>query len=64
MAEGSNTGKIPRHKTSGKNGEGDKGGIQKGTHIPMTLTWKTVVLIPKVGIYYRGIGLVEVIWKF
>ena len=25
--------------------------------------WQAVVLIPKGGQYYRGIGLVEVIWK-
>ena len=26
-------------------------------------TWKAVVLIPKGGGEYRGIGLVEVVWK-
>ena len=26
-------------------------------------TWQAVVLIPKGGKYYRGIGLVEVMWK-
>ena len=26
-------------------------------------TWQTVVLIPKGKKYYRGIGLVEVMWK-
>ena len=25
--------------------------------------WQAVVLIPKGGKYYRGIGLVEVMWK-
>ena len=31
--------------------------------IPAELTWKMIVLIPKGGGYFRGIGLVEVIWK-
>ena len=26
-------------------------------------TWKALVLIPKGGKYYRGIGLMEVMWK-
>ena len=26
-------------------------------------TWKAVILIPKGKKYYRGIGLVEVMWK-
>ena len=26
-------------------------------------TWQAVVLLPKGGKYYRGIGLVEVVWK-
>ena len=32
-------------------------------HIPETLAWNTVVLIPKGGGGYRGMVLVEVIWK-
>ena len=36
--------------------------FQKG-YIPEALMWKTMVLIPKGGREYRGIGLVETIWK-
>ena len=32
-------------------------------YIPEALMWKTMVLIPKGGGEYRGIGLVETIWK-
>ena len=32
-------------------------------YILEAMTWTTMVLIPKVGGGYRGIGLVEVIWK-
>ena len=32
-------------------------------YIPEEMTWKTMVLIPKCGGGYRGIGLFEVIWK-
>ena len=31
--------------------------------IPEEASWQAVVLIPKKVGYYRGIGLVEVIWK-
>ena len=31
--------------------------------LPVALTWTTMVLIPKGGGYYRGIGILEVIWK-
>ena len=31
--------------------------------IPTALIWTAMVLIPKVGEYFRGISLVEVIWK-
>ena len=32
-------------------------------YIPEALMWKTIVLIPKGGGKYRGIGLVETTWK-
>ena len=32
-------------------------------YIPEALMWTTMVLIPKGGGDYRGIGLVEIIWK-
>ena len=32
-------------------------------HIPSVLTWTKMVLIPKLEGGYRGVGLVEVIWK-
>ena len=33
-------------------------------YIPETMTWTKILLIKKGGGGYRGIGLVEVIWKF
>ena len=32
-------------------------------HIPEALAWTMIVLIPKSGGRYRGIGLVKVFWK-
>ena len=35
----------------------------RGVYIPEAMIWKTMVLIPKGGKGYIGIGLVEAIWK-
>ena len=32
-------------------------------YIPEAMTWTTMILIPKGGGGYRGIGMVEAIWK-
>jgi hypothetical protein len=31
--------------------------------LPMAMSWSTMVLLPKDGGGYRGIGLLEIIWK-
>ena len=61
-AKGGYMGKGPRHTTVGESGKFGKMSFKEG-RLPVALTWKMLVLLPKGGREYRGIGLVEVVWK-
>ena len=71
----SNRGKLAEEKGEEKTAAEEEGGYLRGKLVELTqaalwegetaeeATWQTVVLIPKGEKEYRGIGLVEVMWK-
>ena len=62
MSTGINQGERYGYRGVGKNGECNAGSVS-GQEILEAMMWKIMVLIPKGGGGYIGIGLLEAIWK-
>ena len=63
MVTGSNKREISGYQNMGQSGECHAISFREG-YILEALMWTTMVLIPKVKGEYRGIVLVDTIWKF